>query len=145
MQRIDAEELPFDNEFFDVVYSWGVIHHSTYPERIVAEIHRVLKPGGTFIGMMYGRHSLAVFKYWLRHALVQGKPWRTLSEVVGNHVESVGTKAYTISELQGLFAHFAHFSAQPMLTQSDTGRLPQSLCDLLPNRFGWFIALRATK
>jgi ubiquinone/menaquinone biosynthesis C-methylase UbiE len=145
LQRIDAEELPFDDAFFDVVYSWGVMHHTAHPEHMIAEIHRVLKPGGPFIGMLYGRHSLAVFKYWLRYALGRGKPWRTFSDVVWHHVESVGTKAYTIAELRQLFARFAHFTAQPLLTQSDTGKLPAWLCDIIPNRLGWFIAIRAVK
>src|ERR1043165_1097592 len=32
LQQIDAEELPFPDNFFDIVYSWGVIHHSAHPE-----------------------------------------------------------------------------------------------------------------
>src|SRR5262245_45517619 len=51
LQRVDAESLPFDDGTFDIVYSWGVIHHSERPEQIAREIHRVLKPGGSFIGM----------------------------------------------------------------------------------------------
>ena len=38
LQRVDAETLPFDDGFFDLVYSWGVIHHSAHPDRILAEI-----------------------------------------------------------------------------------------------------------
>lgn len=145
LQRVDAEVLPFDDAFFDVVYSWGVIHHSEHPERILAEIRRVLKPGGLFLGMMYGRHSLAVYKYWVKYALLKGKPWRSLADVVWHHVESIGTKAYTVPELRQLFAPFQDFSAEPLLTRSDTGNLPAWLCALLPNRLGWFIALRAVK
>src|SRR6185295_8564705 len=59
LQRVDAEHLPFEDNSFDFVYSWGVIHHSEKPEAIIAEIHRILKPGGMFIGMMYHRPALA--------------------------------------------------------------------------------------
>ena len=145
LQRVDAETLPFDDEFFDVVYSWGVIHHSEHPERIIAEIKRILKPGGLFLGMMYGRHSLLVYKFWVKYALLKGKPWRTLSDVVWHHIESIGTKAYTATELHQLFAQFHAFSAQPLLTKGDTSKLPTWLSDLIPRRFGWFIGLRAVK
>jgi ubiquinone/menaquinone biosynthesis C-methylase UbiE len=52
------EKLPFPDETFDHAYSFGVIHHSPKPARIVAEIHRVLKPGGTITIMLYNRTSI---------------------------------------------------------------------------------------
>jgi membrane-bound lytic murein transglycosylase MltF len=48
--------LPFPDASFDHVYSWGVIHHSPKPERIVSEIYRVLRKGGT-IGWGIRKHS----------------------------------------------------------------------------------------
>ena len=52
------ERIPFPDATFDHVYSFGVIHHSPSPEKIVKEIHRVLKPGGTFTVMLYNRTSI---------------------------------------------------------------------------------------
>ena len=57
----DAESLPFDDNSFDVVYSNGVLHHTPNTRSVVAEIHRVLKPGGQAIVMMYAENSL---HYW---------------------------------------------------------------------------------
>ena len=57
-ERADAEELPFGDCSFDHVYSFGVIHHTAQPERIVAEIRRVLEPGGTVTVMLYNRSSI---------------------------------------------------------------------------------------
>jgi ubiquinone/menaquinone biosynthesis C-methylase UbiE len=52
------ERIPFPDQTFDHVYSFGVIHHSPVPERIVGEIHRVLRPGGTLTVMLYNRSSI---------------------------------------------------------------------------------------
>lgn len=145
LQRVDAETLPFDDGFFDLVYSWGVIHHSAEPGKIVAEIARVLSPGGTFIGMLYGRHSATAFLLWLRHALVKGRPWRTPSDVIWHHVESIGTKAYTERELHDLFSAFNHLDTTPILALSDRARLPRWITQCYPARWGWFIAVNATR
>lgn len=45
----DAENLPYGDSFFDVVYCNDSFHHYPAPDKVVAEVHRVLKPGGTFI------------------------------------------------------------------------------------------------
>jgi ubiquinone/menaquinone biosynthesis C-methylase UbiE len=52
------QRLPFPNESFDHVYSFGVIHHAPYPDRIASEIYRVLRPGGTMMAMLYNRTSI---------------------------------------------------------------------------------------
>lgn len=145
LQRVNAEVLPFDDASFDLVYSWGVIHHSDDPQKIVEEIHRVLRPGGTFIGMMYARRSLVALRYWALHGLFKGRPWRSLSDVLWHHMESVGTKAYTHRELRRMFGRFADVRTQSHLTTYDTHRLPAWLTQFFPDRAGWFISIRARK
>ena len=46
---LENEPLPYPNDYFDVVYSKSVIEHFYYPEKLVQEIFRVLKPGGRII------------------------------------------------------------------------------------------------
>ncbi len=53
----DAEKLDFADDSFDLVYSHGVLHHTPDTKQSVREIHRVLKPGGRAIVMLYHRGS----------------------------------------------------------------------------------------
>jgi SAM-dependent methyltransferase len=53
----DAENLDFADDTFDLVYSHGVLHHTPDTERAVKEVHRVLRPGGRAVVMLYHRDS----------------------------------------------------------------------------------------
>ncbi|HEX8161956.1 MAG TPA: class I SAM-dependent methyltransferase [Pyrinomonadaceae bacterium] len=53
----DAENLDFPDAAFDLVYSHGVLHHTPDTARAVGEVHRVLKPGGRAVVMLYHRDS----------------------------------------------------------------------------------------
>ena len=50
--NIESEELPFDENTFDVVYSKSFIEHLYYPERYLKEAYRILKPGGLLITLV---------------------------------------------------------------------------------------------
>src|ERR1043166_8712268 len=53
----DAEHLDFPDNSFDLVYSHGVLHHTPDPPAAVRGIHRVLRPGGKAVVMLYHRDS----------------------------------------------------------------------------------------
>jgi ubiquinone/menaquinone biosynthesis C-methylase UbiE len=152
----DAESLPYESDTFDVVYSWGVIHHTPHMERALSELVRVCRPGGRLKVMIYNRHSLLAYRTWVRFALLRGRPTRSLSQVLAHHVESAGTKAYTAKEaramLRALPVH--DVQVQAMLTYHDTlgdlGGRWQAVATLAANllggnRAGWFLGLQATK
>ncbi len=58
-----ALELGLADASFDFVYSHGVLHHTPDPARAIDEVHRVLKPGGKAVVMLYHRRS---FNYQVR-------------------------------------------------------------------------------
>jgi ubiquinone/menaquinone biosynthesis C-methylase UbiE len=60
--KANAQTIPYENDFFDIVYSHGVIHHSPEIVKIVSEIRRVLKPQGKAVIMMYHKNS---FNYYI--------------------------------------------------------------------------------
>lgn len=58
IERASALELPFDDNSFDIVFSHGVLHHIPEIKTAQAELHRVLKPDGKLIVMLYAKWSL---------------------------------------------------------------------------------------
>jgi SAM-dependent methyltransferase len=115
----DAECLPFADGAFDVVYSWGVIHHSPDTPAAVAEIYRVLRPGGVARIMIYHRFSLVGYMLWLRYALARGRPRMSLDRIYASYLESPGTKAYSRTQARALFAAFPGVRIETRLTHGD--------------------------
>jgi ubiquinone/menaquinone biosynthesis C-methylase UbiE len=64
----DAENLPFADGSFDLVYSHGVLHHTPDTPRTIREVHRVLAPGGRAVIMLYYRDS---FNYRVNLGMVR--------------------------------------------------------------------------
>ncbi|HSY08603.1 MAG TPA: class I SAM-dependent methyltransferase [Steroidobacteraceae bacterium] len=163
LSRGDAENLAFADASFDVVYSWGVIHHSPNTPRAVAEIFRVLKPGGSAKIMIYHRWSLVGYMLWVRYALLALRPWMSLSELYARYLESPGTKAYSVAGARRLFAAFGAVEIQTVLTHGDLlesvagqrhrGLLlamarriwPRALLRRFAARHGLFMLISATK
>lgn len=115
----DAEQLNFPSEYFDAVYSWGVLHHSPDTPKAVAEVWRVLKRGGKASVMIYHKWSLAGFMLWIRYALLGFRPWLSLTQIYAHYLESPGTKAYSVSEARQLFSAFGEVRIRTILTHGD--------------------------
>ena len=137
----DAEALPFDDASFDRVYSWGVLHHTPNTERAVAEALRVLRPGGEACVMLYARRSWVAIGLWLRYAALRGRLRLSLADVISRHMESEGTKAYSVSELQAMFWPLEQLTVEHVATPYDR-RVAGPLARLTGRRLGWFLVVR---
>ena len=115
----DAENLPFDSNSFDLVYSWGVLHHSPNTQQAINEVNRVLRPGGTARIMIYHKYSLVGYMLWLRYALLVGHPFRSLNYIYAHHLESPGTKAYTVREVHQMCKLFRSCKVTTLLSFGD--------------------------
>lgn len=150
IREADAENLPFPDEQFDLVYSWGVLHHTPAPSQAIKEIYRVLKPGGSIRVMIYHRISWDVLKLYLWYGLLRGRPFTSLAQIIAEHQESPGTKTYTVKETRALFSLFSNLEIRPILTYYDFIKVrgvfpPTWLVRLLGDRFGWFMLISGTK
>jgi ubiquinone/menaquinone biosynthesis C-methylase UbiE len=112
----DGENLPFADDTFDIVYSNGVLHHTPDTERAIAEVYRVLKPGGQAVIMLYCKSS---WHYWvnmvigvgiLRGKLITGSNWLgRATEWGGKKQQTVAnpiTRCYTAGGIRKLFSAF---------------------------------------
>ncbi len=123
----DCERLPLPSDSIDIVYSWGVMHHTPNTPQAIREAYRVLRPGGVAKIMIYHKWSMTGYMLWMRYGLLRGRPWRQLEEIYSNFLESPGTKAYTVGEARRLFEQFSdvRFAVQLNygdLLQSEVGR-----------------------
>jgi ubiquinone/menaquinone biosynthesis C-methylase UbiE len=151
----DAEALPFDDGSFDLVYSNGVIHHTPNTVRVTHEIHRVLKPGGRCIVMVYAENSL---HYWrelfAKIGLRKGElDTASMGEIMSRHVELSAhgskplVKVYTARRIRKIFSRFEDVRIyKRQLTRTELPRLLHWMpIDLAGRLMGWNLILKARK
>jgi SAM-dependent methyltransferase len=98
----DAENLDFADESFDLVYSHGVLHHTPDTERAVREVHRVLRPGGRAVVMLYHRDSynyrvnIRLFRRAGAHLLRFEPGLKLVHRITGEPLESLREHAQSL-------------------------------------------------
>jgi len=112
----DAENLPFPDNTFDVVYSYGVMHHSADTQRCLNEAWRVLKPDGQARIMLYQHPSLTGLMLWLRFGLHRGK---SIRQTVYERLESPGTKSFAKPEVSRMMERFEDVVMQEVFSPGD--------------------------
>jgi ubiquinone/menaquinone biosynthesis C-methylase UbiE len=158
LQVADAESLPFPSNSFDLGYSWGVLHHTPNTEKALAELARVVRPGGEIKIMLYNRRGMYAWKMWVKHALLKGRPWKSLRWVLWNHVESIGTKGFTEKEVRQMLAPLGltDIRFHPFITNNDrvvspglanraTNVLLGTALALTSKRLAWYRGISARK
>lgn len=83
----NAEELSrfVRPEPYDLIYSFGVIHHTPHPEAVLEELKKYARPGTTVKIMVYHRRSWKVA--WILFGEGKGKFWK-LNELVAKSSEA---------------------------------------------------------
>jgi len=151
----DAEDLPFESNSFDLVYSHGVLHHTPNTTKLINEIRRVLKPAGRVLVMVYAENS---WHYWvqiiLRRGVIGGLlQHHSVGEIMSRHVEFTETgsrplvKVYSRTRLRQMFARFDN--VQIVKRQMTAAEIPL-FSRWIPLNFaaqllGWNLIVKATK
>lgn len=159
-QRTDGDTIPFPDASFDVVCSMGVLHHIEDPRPMLDEMHRVLRPGGEIIVMMYHRHS---WKHLVVHPLkrlvdprYRGK---SLAQVLNMNdgPDCPLALVYSRSELRSLLSRFSdvRFDCNqlswrqlflvPRLGDALAPYLPSCSESIFARHLGWNLYARARK
>jgi ubiquinone/menaquinone biosynthesis C-methylase UbiE len=159
----DAESLGdlVPSTKIDLIYSFGVIHHSPNPERILEQISRLAQPGTTIKIMVYHRHSWKAF--WILLKYGKGRFWRA-SELIAQYSEAQSgcpiTYAYTPREIslmvsqQGLqptevsIQHIFPYRIEDYVNYRYVKEwyfrwMPSVLFRWLEQRIGWHLCLTA--
>lgn len=164
ISQMDAEHMDFPDATFDTVWSWGVIHHSSDTKQILKEIHRVLKPGGEAIIMIYHR---GWWNYYflggLFHGILKGGLFKTgsLHKTMQSVTDGALARYYSASSWErtvgGLFNidYIRIKGGKPEVFPIPGGRFKSAVMAMIPNfltrcltnycRMGSFLISRLVK
>lgn len=158
-----AEELSqfVPVEPYDLIYSFGVIHHTPHPERVMEQMRHYARPGTTIKLMVYYRPSWKVF--WILMGYGKGQFWR-LKELVAEHSEAQTgcpvTYTYTREEGRRLIESSGFHLTEAFVDHIFPYRIPeyvkyeyvkgfpwnvapQSFTRWMEQHFGWHLCLTA--
>lgn len=148
IQQMSAEKLEFPDNYFDFVWSWGVIHHTADTNAALREMHRVLKPGGLATIMVYYRSFWYTYVYaGLFHGVFKGY-WlkeSSLHKVVQRTIDGAIARFYSFSEWEktvqatGFKMERVEVMGQKIdLILLPAGKFKNAILALIPNAIGRF-------
>ena len=151
--RCNATNLPFKSNTFDGVYSFGVLHHFPEIDTALTEIHRVLKPGGQVMVMLYHRDSLLYaysIIYWrgIKEGLLKTLiPEQLVSRYSERNEGCPYTRVYSKEEAKSLFSHwFKQITTEVHYNVIDLPDRRKVKVDI-PGEYelGWHLIVKAVK
>jgi 2-polyprenyl-3-methyl-5-hydroxy-6-metoxy-1,4-benzoquinol methylase len=161
VRQADAEQLPFADASFDLVFSWGVIHHSSDMDRALAELVRTCRPGGQLVLMVYHRRSLffVVYRAFQRFLPLARRLGLHFEGARAGETEGLIARHFTVGELRrklertGLrdvwiqpYGQDAELLPLPRRMRLPvTERIPRRFKDPILRRVGHQLGVRATK
>jgi ubiquinone/menaquinone biosynthesis C-methylase UbiE len=158
LQYATAADIPFEDDSFDVVYSFGVLHCTDNTVRSISECHRVLRPGGELILAMYHTysfvHAYTIFVNGMLRGGLRRLGYKGLMSRIESGADGVKfmplVKTYSRSQLRNILEDFSkvRFDIRH-LTPDDFGALrrfiPESLAERAGKHVGWYVIARAIK
>lgn len=96
----NGEDLPFDDDHFDMVFAHGVLQYTEDTQKMVDEARRVLKPGGLFISQLYNRKGWLIFM-------------SKVAKVKLEHDDAPAFKLFTIDEYKEFLKDFSEVEVIP--------------------------------
>jgi ubiquinone/menaquinone biosynthesis C-methylase UbiE len=134
----EAEQLPFDDESFDLVFGHAVLHHIPDLDRAFAEFRRVLRPGGmiAFAGepSRYGDRLAALPK---RTGMLVAPAWRRLTGADKRAIAEADQSHSHALESEVDVHAFAPADLRRLLADAGFERRRVGGEELLANAWGW--------
>jgi SAM-dependent methyltransferase len=155
VQHMSADALEFADDTFDVVTTIEVLEHVNDLDRAIAEIHRVLKPGGRFLVTTPNR----LFPFETHGFIVRGKRYRPaagpfLPWIVPLHTRLADARCFTAGGLTRQveaagFCSAGHTYVMPPFDRSKVGRVVKPVTEAMEHSrlkvFGMALVLAFTK
>lgn len=148
-------------EPYDLIYSFGVIHHTPHPDAVLEELRKYTRPGTVVKIMVYHRRSYKVA--WILATEGKGRFWKLEELVAKNSEAQTGCPVtYTYTRRQGreflerhgfrvtkaevehIFPYrIADYVKYQYVREWYFRWMPQPLFHALEHRFGWHLCLTA--